>query len=371
MIIQSIEAIPLCYDMQNAIWDAQHYFSKRQCLIIKIKTDEGIIGFGESATFGGPVNVTKVVVEEELSPLYVGKDPFHVEELWETAYRQTIQHGRKGIVISALSGIDIAVWDIIGKACKQPLYRVLGAHKNRVQAYASGGFYAEGKGKDGLCKEVVASIEKGFTTAKIKVGKLPLREDIERVRTLRHAVGDNVHLAVDANSNWDVPTAKKAAHLLEELDIEWIEEPVSVDDVTGSSQVVKNSTIAISGYEQEVSLFGYKQLLEERAIDVVQPDVVWCGGITAARRIAVLAASHSILCRPHVFSSGLCLSANLHFIASTANADLLEYDQNPNPLRNELIKDVLLPDAQGFVNLPSEPGLGVEVNEEILKKYRI
>lgn len=371
MIIQSIEAIPLCYNMEQAIWDAQHYFQTRQCLLIKIKTSEGIIGFGESATFGGPVNVTKVVVEEELAPFYIGKDPFHVEELWESAYLSTIQHGRRGIVIAAISGIDIAVWDIIGKACKQPLYRVLGAHKNSVQAYASGGFYAEGKENNSLCDEIVSAVERGFTTAKIKVGKMPLQVDIERLRSVRKAVGDGVRLAVDANSNWDVPTAEKAAILFEELDVDWIEEPVSVDDVSGSAQVARNSAIAISGYEQETSLFGYKQLIEARAIDVIQPDVVWCGGITAARRIAALAAAHSIPCRPHVFSSGLCLSANLHFIASTSNADLLEYDQNPNPLRNELIMGRLLPDSQGVVKMPSDPGLGVEVDDDILKKYRI
>ena len=370
MKIQKIETIPLKFESGKTIWDAVHRFSARQALIVEIHTDEGITGYGESAYFGGPIVSTATVIEKELAPFFLGQNPFQVEYLWDLVYRTTVQHGRRGLVIAALSGIDIALWDIIAKAVNKPLYQILGGFREKVEAYASSGFYSQDKGVKELCREMESYAAAGFKTMKMKVAGLGTHEDLERVRSVRQAIGNKIDLAVDANSNWDVPTARWMGKRLEELGVKWIEEPVSPDDVEGSAIVAQSTVIPISGYEQETTRYGFRPLIEKRAVHIVQPDVTWSGGITECKKIAALACSWNLPCRPHVFSSGVCLAANLQFIASIPNGDLLELDRNPNPLRDELINESLSPDAMGVVTLPDRPGLGIDLNPEIIKKYR-
>lgn len=371
MKITKIESIPLRYDMDEPIWDAQHYIPARQALIVRVYTDEGIVGIGESASFGGPMVSTKTVIDKELAPFFIGEDPFHIERLWEKVYQTTIQHGRKGIVIAALSGIDIAIWDILGKATNTPLYKLLGASRDKVAAYASCGFYSEQKGIQELCVEMETAISKGHKMVKMKVGGLSIQEDYNRIKAVREAIGGDIDLAIDANSNWTVPEAMQMSRKVEDLNIRWIEEPVAVDDIEGSARVANQTIIPIAGYEQEVSRFGFKHLIEKNAIHIVQPDVIWSGGITETKKIATLASAWHLQCIPHVFSSGVCLAANLQFIASITNGSLLEYDQNKNPLRNELINDALFADSEGFVHLPNKPGIGIDVNEKVVEKYKL
>ena len=370
MKIEKIETIPLKYEMGKDIWDAVHRFSARQALIVKVHTEEGITGLGESAYFGGPIVTTATVIEKELAPLFIGQNPFQVEYLWDLVYRTTVQHGRRGLIIAALSGIDIALWDIIGKAVNKPLYQIIGWFRQKVEAYASAGFYAEGKGVKELCREMESYVAAGFKTLKMKVGGLGIHEDLERVEGVRKAIGNKIDLAVDANSNWDVPTARWMGKQLENLAIKWIEEPVSPDDIEGSAIVAQSTVIPVSGYEQETTRYGFRALIENRAVQIVQPDVTWSGGITECKRIAALASSWNLPCRPHVFSSGVCLAANLHFIASIPNGDLVELDRNFNPLRDLLIYESLSTDSTGMIALPDRPGLGIDLNPEILKKYR-
>lgn len=370
MRIERIETIPLKFEMGKEIWDAVHRFSARQALIVKVYTEEGITGYGESAYFGGPIVTTATVIEKELAPFFIGQNPFQVEYLWDLVYRTTVQHGRRGLIIAALSGIDIALWDIIGKAVNKPLYQIIGWFRQKVEAYASAGFYTEGKGVKELCREMESYAAGGFKTLKMKVGGLGIHEDLERAENVRKAIGNKVDLAVDANSNWDVPTARLMGKQLENLGIKWIEEPVSPDDIEGSAIVAQSTVIPISGYEQETTRYGFRPLIENRAVHIVQPDVTWSGGITECKRIAALASSWNLPCRPHVFSSGVCLAANLHFIASIPNGDLVELDRNFNPLRDFLIFDALSTDSKGMIALPDRPGLGIELNPEIIKKYR-
>jgi len=371
MKITKIEAIPLKFSMDKPIWDAQHYIPARQTLLVKVQTDEGIIGWGESASFGGPMITTKTVIEEELAPYFLGESPFSIERLWDKVYKGTIQHGRKGIIIAALSGIDIAIWDIIGKASGKPLYQLLGGYRDQVEAYASSGFYSEEKNIFRLCQEMEHYVSEGFKTVKMKVGGLTPEQDLERIRAVRKTVGSRVNMAVDANSNWDVPTAKWMTRQIEELSIRWLEEPVLPDDVQGSAEVARQTIIPIAGYEQEVTRYGFKSLIDQKAVHIVQPDVIWSGGITECKKIAALAAASHLPCIPHVFSSGVCLAANLHFIASIPNGSLLELDRNENPLRDLLINEALLPDKNAVVHLPQAPGLGIEINLEIVEKYRM
>ena len=371
MKIIEIETIPLQYKMDSAIWDAQHFIEARKALIVKVVTDEGIVGYGESASFGGPMISTKTVIDHELKPYFIGEDPFDVEKLWDKVYKGTIQHGRKGIVITALSGIDVALWDIIGKALNKPLYKVLGGFRDKVSAYASSGFYSERKSIKNLCENMESYVSAGFKNIKMKVGGLSPKEDLERVKNVRDAIGEDVVLGVDANSNWDLPTAKWISKRLEDLSISWIEEPLSPDDVQGSADLARNTIIPIAGYEQEQTRYGFKNLIENKAVHIIQPDVIWAGGLTESRKIAAIAAAWNLPCMPHGFSSGISLAVNLHFIASTANATLLEFDRNPNPLRDHLINDAIKIDRNGEVAVPGGPGLGVDINQDIIEKYRL
>jgi L-alanine-DL-glutamate epimerase-like enolase superfamily enzyme len=194
-------------------------------------------------------------------------------------------------------------------------------------------------------------------------------EDLDRVRAVREAVGDDFALAVDANNAWDVATALRAGREFDRLGIAWFEEPVPTDDRAGSAALATALDTPIAGYETESGVSGFRDLIEARAVDVVQPDVIWTGGITACRRIAALAQAAGIACIPHVYSTAASIVANLHFIASIPNSRLLEFDQNPNALRTELLTRPVEPGADAVVRLRDEPGLGTGFDRETLRRY--
>ncbi len=391
MKIVDITSIPLSCPIEP-LMSSIEYMGKRDVLLVKVTTDEGITGISEAASFGGPLVTTKTIIEKELKPYLVGEDPLNIEKLWDKMYQRTFFHGRRGVIISAMSGIDIALWDIMGKVANLPLYKLLGGYRDRVRAYASMGYYQVSKGPEELAARISERVRKGFTAVKIKVGRNPfgaigrsepsvfpysdlcvasMDEDIERVAAVREAIGNKVDLLVDANCSWKPHVAIKMARKFEKYDIYWLEEPVIPDDIEGSAMVAAAIDTPIAGYETEYTRYGYKELVTRRAVDIVQPDVTWAGGITEAKKIANLASCHNMQCVPETFSSALAVVANLHFIASIPNGELLELDQNPNPLREELIVEPITVDKKGYVKLPQGPGLGVQLNEEIVEKYRV
>lgn len=369
--ITDLETIVLSYDLPTPMWDAKHFISSRKALLVKIYTDEQLTGIGEVACFGMPPTVVQTVIEKGLRPYLMGEDPFFVEKLWNKVYQGSAQLGRRGIVIAAMSGIDTALWDIVGKAMNTPLYKVLGAYQDRVCAYASGGFYSSSKDVDQLVEEMASYVQAGFTAAKIKVGGLSIKEDVERVRAVREAIGPEIKLMVDANSNLTPKAAIRLAKAIEEYDISWFEEPVSVDDIRGSAKVAESTSIPVAGYETAFTRYEFRDLILAGAVDIVQPDVTWSGGITECRKIATLASAFSLPCAPHSFSSGIALVASMHFSASLPNGGLLEMDGNRNPLREELLTESIEIDEEGYVLLPQKPGLGVELNEGTVVKYRV
>jgi L-alanine-DL-glutamate epimerase-like enolase superfamily enzyme len=390
MTITDVVAIALSYPLAQPMADAIHYIPSRLALLVQVHTDEGITGLGEAAAYSAVPSVLAAVVQEELRPILVGEDPFRVERLWQTMYARTHQHGRRGAVLMAMSGVDIALWDIIGQVTRTPLYRLLGAYRDEVRAYASGGFYAEGKGPAELAREMAGYAAAGFTHVKMKVGRNPeamlnplpdmpepgfaacgLEEDIRRVHAVREAIGPDVRLMIDANNAWTPSTALTVMRELERDNIYWLEEPVNTDDVVGSALVAHNLAVPVAGYETEVGVYGFRDLIAAGAVDIVQPDVIWSGGITECRRIAALATAYRLPCIPHVFSSAVSLVANLHFIASLPNGVLLEFDRTPNPLRTELFEEPIEIDRRGYVALPQRPGLGVTLNMHTVEKYRV
>lgn len=391
MKITSIESMVLSYQYQHAIADAQNYFSRRNAVIILVHTDSGITGLGESACFGGPPESTKFIIDHELAPMLIGRDPTNIERLWKIMFDRTRQHGRRGIAMAAMSGIGIALWDILGKTANLPVYKLLGGYNDRLLPYASSGFYREGKGAKELADEVAGYFDSNFRYAKIKVGRNPeeflwptenmaagdqlnysLEEDLERI-TLCCREADKAHakLIVDANNAWTTYTAIRMGRECQRLGVFWLEEPVAVDNIEGSVQVAQALDIPVGGYESEVGLYGFRDLITRQAVDIVQPDVVWSGGITECRKIAALAQAHGMPANPHVFSSGVSLAANMHFLASMPNGGILEMDQNEYPLRTDLLTEPIERAADGYVYLPQKPGLGIELNQETVERYRV
>ena len=368
--------------------DALHYIPARTALLLELRTENGLVGIGEAAIYGGPAVTVETMIHEELAPRLLGEDPTQPERLWQRLMWPSHQHGDGGVLPAAVSGLDIAVWDLLGQIAGLPLARVLGGHLDAVRAYASAGFYFDGKDAGALADEVRGYVDAGFRHAKIKVGRThdtplnPLvhmirpefaavsyQEDLERVRTVRRAIGDDVRLMVDVNNAWTPPTAIQAGREYDRLGIHWYEEPVGTQDRAGSAAVNAALDVPVSGYETQTGLEGFRDLIALRAVDVVQPDVIWSGGITACRRIAALAQAAGLPCVPHVFSTAVSIAANLHFIASLPNAYLLEMDRNPNPLRTELLDRSLEPDDQAVVQVPDGPGLGVKLDHETLRRY--
>jgi L-alanine-DL-glutamate epimerase-like enolase superfamily enzyme len=255
---------------------------------------------------------------------------------------------------------------------------------------ALAGFYAEGKDAEGIADEARGYVEEGFRHVKMKVGRttdtpvnplvhmdapnfatVTFAEDLRRVRAVREAIGDDVHLMVDANNAWTKATALEAGREFERLGVHWFEEPIATDDRAGSAALAASLSVPIAGYETRTGLAGFRDLIADRAVDVVQPDVIWTGGITVCRRIAALAAAANLPCVPHVFSTAVSIAANLHFIASLPNSYLLEFDRNPNALRTELLQEPIEPDGRGVVAVPQGPGLGVRLDPETLRRYAV
>jgi len=388
--ITDVTTIKLLYRMDVAMADAIHYMPERPTLLVRVHTDAGIVGLGEAAAYGGFLESTESLIMGELRTTLLGQDPFMVERLWSMMTTRAHQRGRRGMLLMAVSGVDIALWDIIGQATNTPLYRLLGGFRDRLTAYASAGFYAADKGPADLANEVAGYAERGFRWIKIKVGRNPdvmlnplhlmpandyavatLEEDVERVRVARAAIGPRVKLAIDANNAWTAPVALGFMRRVDDQNIAWLEEPVATEDLAGSAEVARALDTPVAGYETETGLAGFRDLIAHRAVDIVQPDVIWTGGITECRKIAALAQAHNLPVIPHVFSSAVATIANMHFIASLPHGGLLEFDQNPNPLRNDLFEEPIMVDPDGTVALPDRPGLGVTLNQATIARFGV
>jgi L-alanine-DL-glutamate epimerase-like enolase superfamily enzyme len=387
MKIADIRTIALSCRCDPPYASAAGVQSQRAALLVEIETDSGIVGIGEAGIGGG---VTAGVIEKVLAPLLRGEDPLLIEHLWQKMFARTRQYGRRGLVMQAISGIDIALWDIAGKIAKMPLYRLLGASRDRVEAYASGGFYQEDKSAADLAGEAESYRARGFKGMKMKIGRNPstgthLRqligqaefcevepsEDLARVAAVRQALGPNSKLMVDVNCAWSPDFAIEMGRAMEAQKLYWIEEPVATDDIDGSARVADALATPIAGYETEMGLYGFRQLIDRGAVDIVQPDIAWSGGFSEGRRIAAYAQAHHKMVAPHAFAGAVLLVASLHFAAAIPNAMLLEWDQNPNALRDELLKEPLRLENDGTVRSPERPGLGIELDRAAVERYRI
>ncbi len=333
-------------------------------LVVEVFTDTGLVGLGNAAL---APQITKQLIDVYLKPLLIGEDAWDVERLWQHMYRKTMAFGRKGIGMVAISALDIALWDLLGKSAKQPVFRLLGGRtKNRIPVYASRLYSGD---LDKLADEARRYKEEGFQAMKLRFGWGPadgpagMQRNVELVRTVRETVGDSIDVMADAYMGWTLDYAKRMLPLLEPFRLRWLEEPVIPDDIHAYAELKSHARIPIAGGEHEFTLYGFRELLEARALDYIQFDTNRVGGITQARKIAALAEAHSIPVIPHAGQMH-----NYHLVMASLNSPMAEYFPMVDvEVGNELFWYLFEgePKAKdGFINLDDTiPGLGLAINE--------
>jgi L-rhamnonate dehydratase len=341
-------------------------------LVVEVFTDDGLVGIGNAAL---APQVTKQVIDLYLKPLLIGHDPWDTEFLWQKMYRKTMAFGRKGIGMVAISALDIALWDILGKSAKQPVYRLLGGRaKPRVPVYASRLYSIE---LSGLESEAKRYKKEGYQAMKLRFGWGPvdgaagMQHNLALVRTVREAVGDGIDVMADAYMGWTLDYAKRMLPLLEPFHLRWLEEPVIPDDVHGYAELKSYGRIPIAGGEHEFTAYGFRDLLEARALDYIQFDTNRVGGITQARKIAAMAEAYSVPVIPHAGQMH-----NYHIVMASFNSPLAEYFPVVDvEVGNELFWYIFNgePKAKdGFIDLEENvPGLGLTINEKALEKFEV
>lgn len=369
MKITEVNPIKLKFFPKNPPRDGLAGIPSRDVFLVEIKTDEGINGIGEGFALGS-LDSLEVITNETLKPHLVGKNPFLIEELWECMYNNTARYGRRGVIMAAISAVDIALWDILGKSAGLPVYKLLGAAKETLEPYASAGYYMEGKGIAQLREEFRGYVDMGFKTMKMKVGGASLKEDIERVMAVREEIGPDIDLGIDANNAWDYPTALKMARCCEKENILFFEEPMSTDFIQDCIRLAANTDVPIAGYETNLTRYGMRDFIARDAVDIVQVDAIWSGGISEAKRVGVLAGAWGKMVIPHFSASMVSLAANLSFGLSLPNTKYMEYTLDENPLRTELCTDAIEM-KDGVVKVFEKPGLGIELNWDTVARYRV
>lgn len=375
---------------EQTFCSSQAPFPERTSCLVRIETDDGLVGWGEGGQWGPPEPVA-TMIDRVLAPRVLGADPLHMGVLWDRLYAYTRDWGRQSTAIEAISAIDIACWDLAGQALGQPVHALLGgAHRDRLVAYATGCYYRGDRDRRGdicaLADEATEYIAAGFRALKMKIGLLSRREDIARVAAVRRALddaagGQPVPLMVDANHAYVAHAAIAIGRDLDREGVYWFEEPVPPEDVAGYRQVVDALDLAIAGGECEHTRYGFRELVARRGVDIIQPDICCAGGLSETAKIATLASTFGVQVVPHVWGSGVALAAALHFAAAlppspaTANPlasgsePLLEFDRNPNPLRDDLLAEPIQLGPDGTVAVPQRPGLGITINREVLHAF--
>ncbi len=370
MKITNVEGIILRLPVRQAVADGT-----QDDLLIRIETDEGITGYGEVDT---SPEVGKAVVDAEMShgtcyglrEILVGKDPFDIEQIWQLMYRKTNYYGRLGVVMHAMSGVDMALWDILGKAVGKPVHKLLGgSYCSDVRAYASM-LMPESVPE---VREVVRHyIEEGFTAVKLGYGPLgtDVRRDVELAAAAKEVAGRDVEVMIDIGHGYTLKMAMQAAREFADMGIYWMEEPLPPEDMEGYQRLCGSTSLRIAAGEQDAGCWTFRRLIWEACLDVIQPDISRVGGLTEAKRIAYMAHEANRLCVPHAFRTGVLVAACLHLIAAIPNSAFLEFSVTDSALRRELLTTPFQV-VKGRVAVPTKPGLGIEINPETVKTYSL
>ncbi|PYN13019.1 MAG: enolase [Candidatus Rokuibacteriota bacterium] len=352
-------------------------------VLVKVETDDGLVGWGEAKAGVGSAASgygLAAIINRDLAPLLVGQDPRDVSRLWDVMYNTPRegfaldrghvlpQLGRRGLSISAIAGVDIALWDLLGKSLGAPVWRLLGGRRaERMPAYASGGWADEARIGEQLLGYVAQG---GFRAVKMRVGVMdgePHRS-AARVRAARQALGPDVKLMADAHGTWTVAEAKAFCRMVEDCDLYWLEEPVTADDKTGLAEVRRASTVPIATGESEFTRHDFREIAELRAADVLQPDLAIAGGITEGVRIGAIASAYNLRLAPHLWSGAPAFAAGVALAASQSAGFILEYSLGANPLLHELIHEKFAV-VDGQLEVPDRPGLGIVVDEGFVRRH--
>jgi D-galactarolactone cycloisomerase len=373
MKIQAIEAFPLRYEIPSGPYgSARGMHPFRSTCLVRVEADNGLVGVGES--YGAPRVAAAII--QELAPIFLGQDPFDHEKHSATAINGRYHWGRHGLFTAALSGIEIACWDLMGQSVGLPVAKLLGGwNRDDVIAYASTGYHTEDFTRFEAMIEHAAA--EGFRYMKIKCGD-GIGVDLERVDTAYEIAGQDIGLMVDLNGNYTADLALQFALELQERGVVWLEEPLPPEDLTGYERLRDGSTLPIASGETDALRVGFRELITRRLVDFIQPDVTICGGFAEAKAIVRMAQAWNIRFAPHVWGGGVALAAALQLtaaipayphVAREAAPILFEYDRGPNGLREELLTTPIEA-KEGRVTIPTGPGLGVEVDWDAVERYR-
>jgi len=382
MKVTGLETYLLSAPLPQAVRTSTHTIARVSEVVVRLTTDAGLVGVGEAhGPFlfqAGPDGLRSVnEILTSITPLVVGQDPFDVERIWQDLFALTYTSVR-GIptlarqhrpLVTAMSAVDIALWDLKGKAIERPVWALLGgALRQTVPAYVTGFYYRDGERPDDLAREAAMYLEQGYRTVKVKVGGLPPEADAERVGRIRRAVGPDVAIMLDANQGWNLPTAIRAARLCAEHDIFWLEDPMPWYDERRTLERLKAEVaIPIAAGETEYTPFGLRTLLAEGLVDYLIIDSTWAGGLTTWRKAAVMAELYQVPLAAHHDPQ-----IHVHAVAASPTGFILESFADPtrDPLWFELFRERPAI-VDGFMAVPDAPGLGLELRDETLEKYGV
>lgn len=384
MIIKNVEA----YWLRSPIPQPKQHRSDYGLLtefdmtLVAITADNGLMGFGEAKAAVGSSGVCASIVtcvEKELKPILLGKDPRNINELWERMYNGVRDHyaidrgrvfpilGNRGLTISAMSGVDMALWDLLGKSLGVPVVQLLGgAIRPSMEVYASGGW----ADADEIGQQLKSYTDKGFQAVKMRVGVMDDSPEysIKRVKAAREALGDDVKIMADAHGTFSVPEAKRFCKGVEESNLYWFEEPISPDNKKGTAEVKNYTHIPIAAGESEFTRFDIRDLLDLRAVDVIQPDSAIIGGITEAWKVSALAAAYQLELAPHCWGSAFSFMAGVNLAFASPSSAIIEFSLGGNPMMYDLVHEKIEV-KKGRIDCPQAPGLGLTVNWDFVKDH--
>jgi L-alanine-DL-glutamate epimerase-like enolase superfamily enzyme len=363
MKIVDVELIQLAKVHAHPHRNAKQARSRRVVSLVRLTTDEGIDGLGEA--WCDPALAEGVVVGK-LRPLLLGEDPFGVEGIWHKVFDGSAMYDPKGAVVAGLSGVDMACWDIMGKATGQPVCKLLGGlNRTEIPAYASDLHWEEDPAT--MARAAAGFVERGFRAVKTHVGVDP-EGDVGRVRALRDAIGPEIGLMVDINTGFDRPTAIRFGRRIAEFDITWYEEPLSPMDLDGLAVVRASTGLPIATGENEYTRWGFREMFAKGGVDVAMPDAARTGGLTEMKKICAIAEAYGVVVSPHNYSSGVCSAATLHLMAAVPGTGPLEWDTVDSSIVPELFLEPPVV-RDGTVSVPELPGLGVHLPDEVRARY--
>lgn len=375
MKITDVHAFPVAFPLDTPAQDATGVWDSWNTIIVKITAEDGTFGYGEIGPIhGGGIAIFKAMVDDKLAGMVLGEDAFDRERLYEKMLgRGTSSYalGQKGAIVSAVAGIDIALWDLAGKILETPVYQLLGGRVHeKIPAYASGFFGKSGRPltPEECADEAKGYADEGFKGVKMKVG-FGHRQDLRNLEAVRNALGPDLGIMVDANQSYSYHDVMKIADDLAAFDLTFLEEPLPINDIDAMAALTAAVKVPIAAGENYYTRFEFRDILVKRAVNIVQPDIIHAGGITETKKIAAMASAWNIPLCPHIHAT-VGVAASIHLLASTPNTLAAEYITSGGSykLRQALYGQAFMAD-DGWVSAPDEPGLGIHINEDALARF--